>query len=65
MDAGLQADSGSLSFNLRGQTGDQAGGGDHHTSDGVRPAQDGMPDDDDATTTLTLNLGSGRVDMRV
>lgn len=66
MDAGLQADSGSLSFNLRGQTGDQAGGGDQRLPDGGSPTHDAANDDHpDATTNITLSLGSGRVDIKV
>ncbi len=65
MDAGLQADSGSLSFNLRGQTGDQAGG-NQRLPDGGPPAHDAATDDrQDATTNITLSLGSGRVDIKV
>ena len=65
-DAGLQADSGSLSFNLRGQTGDQAGGNRQPSSDGPTSLTDaGAEDGDDAITPITLTLGEGRVDIKV
>ena len=65
-DAGLQADSGSLSFNLRGQTGDQAGGDGQPSSDGPTGLADaGAEDGDDAVAPITLTLGEGRVDIKV
>ncbi len=65
-DAGLQADSGSLSFNLRGQTGDQAGTGAQPPADGGAPTPDGAVDDgDDPVKPITLTLGAGRVDIKV
>ena len=66
IDAGLQADSGSLSFNLRGQTGDQAGGNDRLSSDGTNaPGDAGADGGDDAIAPITLTLGDGRVDIKV
>lgn len=65
-DAGLQADSGSLSFNLRGQTGEQAGGNDRLASDGATIAADAAADDGhDGIAPVTLSLGAGRVDIKV
>ena len=65
-DAGLQTDSGSLSFNLRGQTGDQAGGNDRLAHDGAPASRAGGADDgDDADAPITLTLGAGRVDIKV
>ncbi len=65
-DAGLQTDSGSLSFNLRGQTGDQAGGHDRLAPDGAAVANDvGAEDGDDSPAPITLTLGAGRVDIKV
>lgn len=65
-DAGLQTDSGSLSFNLRGQSGDQAGGNDRLADDGAPVSDDvGADDGDDAIAPITLTLGAGRVDIKV
>lgn len=65
-DAGLQADSGSLSFNLRGQSGDQPGTGAQQPADGGAPTRDGAVEDGgDPVKPITLTLGAGRVDIKV
>ncbi len=65
-DAGLQADSGSLSFNLRGQTGDQPGSNESLASDAAPAATgDGDGDGDDRAEAITLTLGTGRVNITV
>ena len=66
MDAGLQADSGSLSFNLHGQSGDQAATGDQAAAEGAAAsAGDAHDDRDETVAPITLTLGPGRVDFKV
>ena len=65
-DAGLQADSGSLSFNLRGQSGDQFGNSGGTQADGATDAPSGdAVDADEALIPITVTLGDGRVDIKV
>ena len=65
-DAGLQADSGSLSFNLRGQSGDQSGNTGGMQADGAQDAPSGDDvDADEALIPITVTLGDGRVDIKV
>lgn len=65
-DAGLQTDNGSLSFNLRGESGEH-GGGDGNEPSGLASASPADATDDAAaaTTEITLTLGDGRVDIKV
>ncbi len=65
-DAGLQTDSGSLSFDLRGQAGEHGDGSGQEPIDATAASRLNAADEPNAATTeITLTLGDGRVDIKV